>query len=242
MRSPALAVALRSGRQPGARTADDRSGRSAGRRSGARRDTPVGPEQGVVRAPARCLDHESVPRKVIDAASALTDARYGCIVTIDDSGTHEDFAASRMSVGEHRRMLKRPAASRSVGTAARFHRGAACGSQTVRGPVLLSGRNGWPLRRWGHLMKLRVTASVAVPLLPDYVSRPSAVSRTTASRRGNVLASPRLGRVPVSAPSRRPRHLGSHELLANGLRGCKAGQAPPARSSSYRREPGRNVG
>ena len=66
--------------------------------------------------------------------------------------------------------------------------------------------------------------------------------RVRAGAHRGVARSPRPGRVPVSAPCRRPGHLGSHELLARGLRRCRTRQAAPPRPAATRRQPGGHGG
>ena len=50
------------------------------------------------------LDLETVLREVIDGARALTGASQGCIVTVDETGTPQDFVTSGMGEDERRRM------------------------------------------------------------------------------------------------------------------------------------------
>ncbi len=50
------------------------------------------------------LDLETVLREVIDGARALTGAKDGCIVTIDETGEPQDFVISGMSEEEHRQV------------------------------------------------------------------------------------------------------------------------------------------
>ena len=50
------------------------------------------------------LDLETVLREVIDGACALTGAKDGCIVTIDETGEPQDFVTSGMTEEEHRQM------------------------------------------------------------------------------------------------------------------------------------------
>ena len=50
------------------------------------------------------LDLETVLREVVGGARVLTDARYGCIVTVDKTGTPEDFVTSGLTEDEHRRL------------------------------------------------------------------------------------------------------------------------------------------
>ena len=58
------------------------------------------------------LDLETVLREVIDGARALTGARDGCIVTIDDSGAPQDFVTSGMTEEEHRQLEQWPEGQR----------------------------------------------------------------------------------------------------------------------------------
>ena len=50
------------------------------------------------------LDLETVLREVIDGACALTGAKDGCIVTIDETGEPQDFVTSGMTGEEHRQI------------------------------------------------------------------------------------------------------------------------------------------
>ena len=50
------------------------------------------------------LDLETVLREVVGGARVLTDARYGCIVTVDDAGTPDAFVTSGLTEDEHRRL------------------------------------------------------------------------------------------------------------------------------------------
>ncbi len=54
------------------------------------------------------LDLETVLRETIDGARALTGARDGCIVTIDETGTPVDFVTSGMTEDEHRQLEQWP--------------------------------------------------------------------------------------------------------------------------------------
>ena len=54
------------------------------------------------------LDLETVLREVIDGARTLTGASQGCIVTVDETGTPQDFVTSGMTAEEQRRMEQWP--------------------------------------------------------------------------------------------------------------------------------------
>ncbi|MYI99805.1 MAG: response regulator [Gemmatimonadetes bacterium] len=54
------------------------------------------------------LDLETVLREIVDSARALIEARYGGIVTIDESGQPRDFNTSGFTDAEHRRMADWP--------------------------------------------------------------------------------------------------------------------------------------
>ena len=54
------------------------------------------------------LDLETVLRKVVESARALTRARYGAIATIDEAGAPQDFVTSGFTDEEHRRMAEWP--------------------------------------------------------------------------------------------------------------------------------------
>ncbi len=54
------------------------------------------------------LDLETVLREVIESARALTGARYGGIVTINETGAPQDFVTSGYTDEEHRRMAEWP--------------------------------------------------------------------------------------------------------------------------------------
>ena len=54
------------------------------------------------------LDLETVLREVVGAARELTDARYGCIVTVDDDGKPVDFVTSGLSDAEHQKIVQWP--------------------------------------------------------------------------------------------------------------------------------------
>ena len=54
------------------------------------------------------LDLETVLREVIDGARALTGASQGCIVTVDETGSPQDFVTSGMTEDERRRMEQWP--------------------------------------------------------------------------------------------------------------------------------------
>ena len=55
------------------------------------------------------LDLDTVLRDVVDAARALTGARYGVITTVDDQGQVRDFVSSGLTPEEHRHMADWPA-------------------------------------------------------------------------------------------------------------------------------------
>ena len=54
------------------------------------------------------LDLETVLREVVGGARVLTGARYGCIVTVDETGTSEDFVTSGLTEDEHFRLEEWP--------------------------------------------------------------------------------------------------------------------------------------
>ena len=54
------------------------------------------------------LDLETVLQEVADGACELTDARYGCIVTVDESGTPGDFVTAGLTAEDHRRVAEWP--------------------------------------------------------------------------------------------------------------------------------------
>ena len=54
------------------------------------------------------LDLETVLREVADSARALTGARYGTLVTIDENGEPQDFVTSGLTEQEHRAMVQYP--------------------------------------------------------------------------------------------------------------------------------------
>ena len=54
------------------------------------------------------LDLETVLQEVADGACELTGARYGCIVTVDESGTPGDFVTSGLTEDDHRRVAAWP--------------------------------------------------------------------------------------------------------------------------------------
>ena len=54
------------------------------------------------------LDVDTVLQEAVDSACALTDARYGMIVTIDESGETQDFVSSGFTDEEHRQFEKWP--------------------------------------------------------------------------------------------------------------------------------------
>ena len=58
------------------------------------------------------LDLETVLQEVAAGACALTGARYGCIVTVDESGTPRDFVTSGLTEGDHRRVAEWPDGAR----------------------------------------------------------------------------------------------------------------------------------
>ena len=58
------------------------------------------------------LDLETVLREVVENARALTGARYGGIVTIDETGTPQDFVTSGFTDEEHRRLAEWPEGQR----------------------------------------------------------------------------------------------------------------------------------
>jgi len=54
------------------------------------------------------LDLETVLREVVGGARVLTDARYGCIVAVDETGTADAFVTSGLTDNEHRRVEQWP--------------------------------------------------------------------------------------------------------------------------------------
>jgi len=54
------------------------------------------------------LDHDTVLRQAVDAARALTSARYGIIVTLDEAGEVGDFVTSNFPDDERRRFIEWP--------------------------------------------------------------------------------------------------------------------------------------
>ena len=54
------------------------------------------------------LDHATVLREAVETTRALTDARYGIIVTIDDTGEVSDFVTSNFTADERRRFIEWP--------------------------------------------------------------------------------------------------------------------------------------
>ena len=54
------------------------------------------------------LDMDTVLQEAVDSARALTGARYGMIVTVDESGETQDFVSSGFTDEEHRRFEKWP--------------------------------------------------------------------------------------------------------------------------------------
>ena len=54
------------------------------------------------------LDLETVLQEVADGACELTGARYGCIVTVDESGRPGDFVTSGLTEDDHRRVAEWP--------------------------------------------------------------------------------------------------------------------------------------
>ncbi|MYH31999.1 MAG: response regulator [Acidobacteria bacterium] len=54
------------------------------------------------------LDLETVLQEVADGACELTGARYGCIVTVDESGTPGDFVTSGLTEEDHHRVAAWP--------------------------------------------------------------------------------------------------------------------------------------
>ena len=58
------------------------------------------------------LDLETVLQEVADGACDLTGARYGCIVTVDESGTPGDFVTSGLTGEDHRRVTEWPGGRR----------------------------------------------------------------------------------------------------------------------------------
>lgn len=55
------------------------------------------------------LDFDSVLREVVDSARDLADARYGCIITLHESGKTQEFVSSGLSPDEHKRLADLPA-------------------------------------------------------------------------------------------------------------------------------------
>ena len=58
------------------------------------------------------LDVDTVLHEVVESARALTGARYGAIVTIDESGQPRDFVFSGVTPDEHRSLMEWPDAPR----------------------------------------------------------------------------------------------------------------------------------
>ncbi len=58
------------------------------------------------------LELDTVLQEVLDSARSLTGARYGSMVTLDDSSRFQDFITSGLSAEEHRRLLESPDGSR----------------------------------------------------------------------------------------------------------------------------------
>ena len=54
------------------------------------------------------LDLDTVLHEVVDAACALTDARYGFLVTVDEAGEPVDFVTSGLTQDEHERIAEWP--------------------------------------------------------------------------------------------------------------------------------------
>ncbi len=54
------------------------------------------------------LELDTVLHEVVESARALTGARYGLIITLDDAGQPQDFVSSGMSAEEHRRLVEWP--------------------------------------------------------------------------------------------------------------------------------------
>jgi len=54
------------------------------------------------------LDLEAVLREIVDGARALTGARYGLIMTVDDAGEPQDFVTAGVAPGVHAEMLAWP--------------------------------------------------------------------------------------------------------------------------------------
>ena len=54
------------------------------------------------------LDLETVLRETIDGARALTDARFGCMVTVDEKGATRDFLTSGATDEQHRQLVEWP--------------------------------------------------------------------------------------------------------------------------------------
>ena len=61
------------------------------------------------------LDIDAVLQEVIDGARSLTDARYGALVSFDDSGGIRDLVTSGMTPEERRRMGALPKGLGSAG-------------------------------------------------------------------------------------------------------------------------------
>ena len=78
-----------------------------------RRDDEVRRERGsalvdaVLRIGAS-LDHDAVLREAVETTRALTAARYGIIVTIDETGEVRDFVTSNFTAEERRRFIEWP--------------------------------------------------------------------------------------------------------------------------------------
>ena len=58
------------------------------------------------------LDLDTVLQEVVDRARELTGARYGAILTIDETGLSQDFVTSGLTDGEHRIMADWPEGER----------------------------------------------------------------------------------------------------------------------------------
>ena len=54
------------------------------------------------------LDLDTVLQEILDSARSLTDARYGVIVTLDDSGQMEDFLTSGLTADENQQLREMP--------------------------------------------------------------------------------------------------------------------------------------
>ena len=54
------------------------------------------------------LDHNTVLREAVDTTRALTAARYGIIVGIDEAGELRDFVTSNFTSDERRRFIEWP--------------------------------------------------------------------------------------------------------------------------------------